>query len=172
MLRTAAVALVTGASRTSHASQPSLKWLDGVTPLRASPFKARLPWTTRPRLRLSWLAAEVRRNCGDRGYRPQQEHQRAQDKRQHAEKHIKFVPELEKIVTEKILLDWSPDQISGYLQKENIASISHERIYQFLIADDMTGEFSRKNFLTILLIYLNCLSLSGWSSPSFVFLLP
>ena len=34
-----------------------------------------------------------------------------------------------------ISLYWSPDQISGYLQKENIASISHERIYQFLIAD-------------------------------------
>jgi len=37
------------------------------------------------------------------------------------------------------LLDWSPDQISGYLQKKNIASISHERIYQFLIADKKAG---------------------------------
>ena len=37
------------------------------------------------------------------------------------------------------MLDWSPDQISGYLQKENIASISHERIYQFLIADKKVG---------------------------------
>ena len=37
------------------------------------------------------------------------------------------------------MLDWSPDQISGYLHKENIASISHERIYQFLIADKKVG---------------------------------
>ena len=37
------------------------------------------------------------------------------------------------------MLGWSPDQISGYLQKENIASISHERIYQFLIADKKVG---------------------------------
>ena len=87
----------------------------------------------------STISREVRRNRGDRGYRPQQAHKRALDNRQHAEKHIKFAPELEKIVTEKILLDWSPDQISGYLQKENIASISHERIYQFLIADKKIG---------------------------------
>jgi IS30 family transposase len=87
----------------------------------------------------STISREVRRNRGDRGYRPQQAHQRALDKRQQAEKHIKFTAELEKIITEKILLDWSPDQISGYLQKENIASISHERIYQFLLADKKAG---------------------------------
>ena len=58
---------------------------------------------------------EIRRNSGDRGYRPQQAHKRAMDTRQHAKKHIKFTSELKKIVTEKILLDWSPDQISGYL---------------------------------------------------------
>jgi transposase, IS30 family len=87
----------------------------------------------------STISREVRRNRGDRGYRPQQAHQRALDKRQHAKKHIKFTPDLEKIVTEKILLDWSPDQISGYLQKENAAGISHERIYQFLLADKKAG---------------------------------
>ncbi len=87
----------------------------------------------------STISREVRRNRGDRGYRPQQAHQRALDKRHHAEKHIKFTPELKKIVTEKILLDWSPDQISGYLRKEGVTGISHERIYQFLLVDKKAG---------------------------------
>ena len=87
----------------------------------------------------STISREVRRNRGDRGYRPQQAHQRALDKRQRAEKHVKFTEELKKIITEKILLDWSPDQISGYLQKDGYASISHERIYQFLITDKKAG---------------------------------
>jgi transposase, IS30 family len=87
----------------------------------------------------STISREVRRNRGDRGYRPQQAHKRALANRQQAEKHVKFTSELKKIVTEKIMLDWSPDQISGYLQKEGAASISHERIYQFLIADKKAG---------------------------------
>ena len=61
------------------------------------------------------------------------------DNRQQAKKHIKFTSKLKKIVTEKILLDWSPDQISGYLQKENTTCISHERIYQFLLTDKKAG---------------------------------
>jgi IS30 family transposase len=87
----------------------------------------------------STISREVRRNRGDRGYRPQQAHKRALDNRQQAKKHIKFTSELEKSVIEKILLDWSPDQISGHLQKEGSASVSHERIYQFILADKKAG---------------------------------
>lgn len=87
----------------------------------------------------STISREVRRNRGERGYRPQQAHKRALDNRQQAEKHIKFTSELKKIVTEKISLDWSPDQISGYLRKKGAAEISHERIYQFLLADKKAG---------------------------------
>ncbi len=87
----------------------------------------------------STISREVRRNRGERGYRPQQAHKRALGNRSQAKKHIKFTLELEKIVVEKILLDWSPDQISGYLQQEGAANISHERIYQFLLADKKAG---------------------------------
>lgn len=87
----------------------------------------------------STISREIVRNGGDRGYRPQQAHQRALNKRQQAKKHIKFTPELKKIVIEKISLDWSPDQISGYLKKEKVANISHERIYQFLLDDKKNG---------------------------------
>ena len=87
----------------------------------------------------STISREVRRNCGARGYRPQQAHKCALNSRRQAKKHIKFTSELKKIVTEKILLDWSPEQISGYLQRDDAASISHERIYQFLLADKKAG---------------------------------
>lgn len=87
----------------------------------------------------STISRETRRNRGEKGYRPKQAHQFALDNRQQAEKHIKFTPELQQIVTEKILLDWSPDQISGYLKKEGANDISHERIYQFLLSDKKAG---------------------------------
>lgn len=87
----------------------------------------------------STISRELQRNRGARGYRPKQAHQIALENRQQAEKHIKFNSELQQIVIKKIMLDWSPEQISGYLKRERIAEISHERIYQFLIADKKAG---------------------------------
>lgn len=87
----------------------------------------------------STISREVRRNRGYRGYRPQQAHKRALNSRRQAKKHIKFTSELKKVVIEKILLDWSPDQISGYLRKNGAVSISHESIYKYLLADKKAG---------------------------------
>jgi len=87
----------------------------------------------------STISRELRRNLGNKGYKPKQAHKIALDRRGCAKKHTKFTEELKQIVTEKILLDWSPDQISGYLKLHNIAEISHERIYQFLLADKKAG---------------------------------
>ena len=75
----------------------------------------------------STISRGLRRNSGGRGYQPQQAHKRAIANRRQARKRIKFTPELAEIVTEKIILDWSPDQISGYLRKAHNLSISHER---------------------------------------------
>lgn len=87
----------------------------------------------------STISREFARNSGERGYRPKQANEIAQGKRHNAEKRITFTPELQKLVTEKILMDWSPDQISGYFKINDIATISHERIYQFLLADKKEG---------------------------------
>jgi len=87
----------------------------------------------------STISRELRRNHGKQDYWPQQAHKRALNNRRQAKKYVKFTAELATIITEKILLDWSPDQVSGYLKKENIAKISHERIYQFLLVDKKTG---------------------------------
>jgi len=87
----------------------------------------------------STISREIKRNCGNKGYRPKQAHTLTQKRREQAKKHIKFTSELERFVTEKTLLDWSPDQISGYFKRKAMASISHERIYQFILADKKAG---------------------------------
>ena len=46
---------------------------------------------------------------------------------------------------EKILKDWSPDQISGRLKDEALARISHEAIYQHIWEDKRTGAILYKH---------------------------
>ena len=41
--------------------------------------------------------------------------------------------EVEAFVREKIIEDWSPDQISLRAKEHGLFSISHERIYQFIL---------------------------------------
>lgn len=85
------------------------------------------------------ITREIARNSGGRGYRPKQANDLALSKRHNAAKRITFTPALQKMVTEKILMDWSPDQISGYFEANGMAPISHERIYQFLLDDKKSG---------------------------------
>lgn len=81
----------------------------------------------------SSVSRELKRNCGKRGYRPQQAHELALERRS------KSVPRITtKIwaVAEKLLRqDWSPEQISGRLKKEQGIALSHEWIYQHVLAD-------------------------------------
>lgn len=41
---------------------------------------------------------------------------------------------------EKLREDWSPEQISGWLRKRQDMEISHEWIYQYILADQQAGE--------------------------------
>ena len=86
----------------------------------------------------STISRELARNRGERGYRPKQAEELALNRRHEAPKHVKWTTELETRVIEQILLDHSPDQISGALKLEGI-NISHERIYQFVLADKKSG---------------------------------
>lgn len=43
------------------------------------------------------------------------------------------------LIEAKIPLDWSPEQVSGWLAKEENIRISHERIYQHVWADKRHG---------------------------------
>ena len=45
-----------------------------------------------------------------------------------------MTPDLVELVEQKLTQEqWSPDQISGRLAKEGVASIGHERIYQHVL---------------------------------------
>lgn len=54
-------------------------------------------------------------------------------------KRIKWTESVEAFIREKLLEDWSPEQISGYGKRHHLFSISHERIYQFLLEDKEKG---------------------------------
>ena len=42
-------------------------------------------------------------------------------------------------VTKYLLLEWSPEQIAGYLKREGDEWVSHETIYQFVLEDKKDG---------------------------------
>ena len=85
----------------------------------------------------SSVSRELRRNRGRRGYRPQQAHKLAIKRRR------KAVPRISAktwTIVEKLLRqEWSPEQISGRLNKEQKIGISHEWIYQHVLTDKRTG---------------------------------
>jgi len=85
----------------------------------------------------STISREVRRNRGQRGYRPKQAHGMALGRRREKAQ-PRIGPEAWALVEEKIGADWSPEQISGRLKKEGLA-ISHEHIYQYIYADQRAG---------------------------------
>jgi len=79
------------------------------------------------------VSREIRRNTGFKSYRPKQANQRALDRRQNADKYVRFADEVKADVKKYLKQDWSPKQISSRLQKNNKPAVSHETIYQFVI---------------------------------------
>ena len=87
----------------------------------------------------STISRELRRNRGQRGYRPRQAHQKTQQRRQAAAKAVKMTPAVIAQVEEKLRQEWSPEQIAGWLPRSSGMSLSHERIYQHVRADRQAG---------------------------------
>ena len=87
----------------------------------------------------STISREIRRNRGLRGYRPKQAHTKALIRRREAAKAIKMTAEVIDFIETKIQLDWSPEQVSGWLRLERNLILSHERIYQHVWADKRQG---------------------------------
>ena len=85
----------------------------------------------------STVGRELQRNRGQRGYRPKQAHQLALSRRNKAKRRIQ--PETWELIEAKLRLDWSPEQISGWLIREEGIRVSHERIYQYILADKQAG---------------------------------
>jgi len=86
----------------------------------------------------STISRELCRNRGQRGYRPKQAHEMALERRK-KKVQPNLSPEIWQFVDVKLQQDWSPEQIAGWLKKEQLPSVSPEWIYQYVYADKRAG---------------------------------
>ena len=87
----------------------------------------------------STISREITRNTGLRGYRHVQANNLAIARHKQKNKNIKMTVELIQVIDEYIKSDWSPEQISGFLKKDNQITVHHETIYQYILADKKAG---------------------------------
>jgi IS30 family transposase len=86
----------------------------------------------------STVSREVRRNHGQRGYRPKQAQELTAarlEQRVRARIPAQTWQQVELLLRQ----EWSPAQIAGRLKLERQLSVSHERIYQHIYADKHAG---------------------------------
>jgi IS30 family transposase len=89
------------------------------------------------RVHKSTISRELRRNRGRRGYRPKQAHQFALSRRKKARYRIGASTWV--LIEAMIRQEWSPEQVSGWLRENFGVQISHEWIYQYILADKQVG---------------------------------
>lgn len=87
----------------------------------------------------STISRELRRNTGERGYRPKQANEKALERRVQATSKKRISAETWEVVEEKVRQDWSPEQVSGWLEKCQALRISPEWIYQYILAEKQAG---------------------------------
>lgn len=86
----------------------------------------------------STISRELRRNCGQRGYRPQQAHQYCLQRRQQKAK-PRIKSSTWQFVRRLLRADWSPEQIHLWLGQEAHIQVSPEWIYQYILVDKAVG---------------------------------
>ncbi|MEJ2033851.1 MAG: IS30 family transposase [Deltaproteobacteria bacterium] len=84
------------------------------------------------------ICREIRRNHGQRGYRPKQAHRLALTRRK-SKARSRISSEIWTWVERLLREDWSPEQISLWLEQEKKLFISHEWIYQHILKDKNRG---------------------------------
>lgn len=87
----------------------------------------------------STISRELKRNRGQRGYRPKQAQYLADSRRQTKDNPTRITPDTWQTVDTLLQQDWSPEQISGTLKQQGKSSVSHEHIYQHIYADKQQG---------------------------------
>ena len=86
----------------------------------------------------STISRELRRNCGQKGYRPHLADELAFD-RQCDAYHARIAPQTWQQVERLLRQEWSPEQIAGRLKLEQHPTVSHECIYLYVYADKRRG---------------------------------
>jgi IS30 family transposase len=87
----------------------------------------------------STIGREMKRNRGERGYRPKQAHKFSQARLRACENGPRIAAEIWAVVDAKLAETWSPEQISGYFKANEHPTVSHEAIYQRIYADKRAG---------------------------------
>jgi len=85
----------------------------------------------------STISREMRRNRGQKGYRPKQAHQFALNRRKKARYRIEASTWI--LIETLIRQEWSPEQVSDWLKDNYGLQISHEWIYQYILMDKHAG---------------------------------
>jgi len=93
----------------------------------------------------STISREIRRNWGLRGYRPQQAQNMSDERKKNAKKRVKMTLYTKFIIAQKVRLEWSPEQISGYFRRQQIMNISPQAIYTFIENDRQRGGYLYKH---------------------------
>ena len=86
----------------------------------------------------STISRELTRNRGLRGYRPKQAQELADNRRQEANC-TRITPAHWSRVEALLRQDWSPEQVSGWLVREEGIAVTHEWIYQYVDMDKRRG---------------------------------
>jgi IS30 family transposase len=86
----------------------------------------------------STVSREIKRNTGERGYRPKQAHNFAISRKRNSIK-TRISHDQWLLVEELIEEDWSPEQISSWLKMNTRIRLSHEWIYRYIRADKQYG---------------------------------
>jgi IS30 family transposase len=86
----------------------------------------------------STVSRELKRNSGKEGYNHEEAQKKATARRNH-NPNKKMTPKLALVIEEKLRVQWSPTQVSGWLKKENKEWVSHETIYKIIWTDKQQG---------------------------------
>ena len=84
------------------------------------------------------ISRELRRNRGQRGYRPKQADGFAQ-KRREAKARPRITSQAWARVERLLREDWSPEQVSDWLRREEGINVSHEWVYRYILRDKQQG---------------------------------
>lgn len=87
----------------------------------------------------STIGRELKRNTGQRGYRPAQAHRKAKQRHTQKPKAIRLGSEQISYIDKHIRKEWSPEQISATMVPRGIARVSHETIYRYIQKDQEQG---------------------------------
>lgn len=95
----------------------------------------------------SVVSREIKRNCDNRNgeYRSDLAQRKRDSRQKERIRYRKLDETMSEFINEKLAEKWSPEQISNRCKKDNIDMVSHERIYQYIIADkDEGGELYKQ----------------------------